>query len=263
MKEDEKSDEFIQKIGSVFSEINKLNEKELQLLSLLVDDVINQQLQDIAQIESLLDRLFELVLFETGQDVYSKLLDYLATFNPSLAHRIQEHDDELLGKYDYIIEEAKLLSQDIHAGQTDKAGIDYFSGHLTAVGEAGHTWKDKVVGYLHDAAEDTDYTVVQIVNMLQTRCSNKILQEHLVEIEEALNLLDYSMALNREEYIVRIKNSVIATRVKLNDLRHNMDISRIPKPTDKDFERLKRYKKEYRTILEYLGPVYWEWDDSD
>ena len=99
--------------------------------------------------------------------------------------------------------------------------------------------------------------------VVQTRCNNKIVQPHLSEIRDALNLLNSETATSREEYISRIKNSRIATRVKLNDLTHNMDISRIPEPTAKDMERLKRYKKEYRTILEYLGPVNWEWNNSD
>ena len=35
----------------------------------------------------------------------------------------------------------------------------------------------------------------------------------------------------------------------MNDLESNMDISRIPNPTEKDFERLERYKKEYNFLL--------------
>lgn len=263
MNKNKEFDELIQKMGSVFGEINKLNEKELELLTPHVDKIINTQLQDISQIESLLDRLFELVLFETGEDTYNRLLEYLSTFNLSLAQQIQENDNDFLGKYDHLVEEARLLAQHIHMGQKDKAGVDYFSGHLTTVGESGCTWKDKIVGYLHDAAEDTEYSVEQIMEMIQTKCNGEIMEPHFSEIREALNLLNSKTATSREEYISRIKNSKIATRVKLNDLTHNMDISRIPEPTAKDLERLKRYKKEYRTILEYLGPVSWDWDDSD
>jgi hypothetical protein len=75
-------------------------------------------------------------------------------------------------------------------------------------------------------------------------------------------LLNSNTASSREEYIARIKESFIATKVKLNDLRHNMDISRISNPTDKDMERTKRYRREYRKILEYLGSVAWEWDED-
>lgn len=205
-----------------------------------------------------MDSIFELVLFEMGEELYLKLLNYLESIDSTLSNDIREGNDELLGKYDDIIEEAKKLAKEIHKGQFDKAGIDYFSCHLSIVGDSGCTWKDKIVGYLHDAAEDTQYYVEQILEILQTRCNNKIVEPHLSEIRDALNLLNKQTAKTREEYISRIKNSRIATRVKLNDLTHNMDISRIPEPTAKDIERLKRYKKEYRTILEYLGPMNWE-----
>lgn len=263
MKNDKQYGDMILKIGSAFEEITKINDRELYLLTPLVDEVIKEQSQDISRVESLLYRLSDLVLFETGEDIFNKLLDYLSTFNLPLAQEIKENNDELLGRYDQLVEEAKSLAQTIHAGQTDKAGIDYFSGHLTAVGESGCNWKDKIVGYLHDVAEDTEYPVEQVLTMLQTKCNNEITDLHLSEIRDALNLLNSQTAKTREEYISRIKNSRIATRVKLNDLTHNMDISRISEPTAKDMERLKRYKKEYRTILEYLGPVNWEWNNSD
>lgn len=37
--------------------------------------------------------------------------------------------------------------------------------------------------------------------------------------------------------------------MKLNDLRNNLDISRIPQPTSKDLERIERYKAEYGELL--------------
>lgn len=116
---------------------------------------------------------------------------------------------------------------------------------------------------MYHVAEDTEYSVDEIMNMLQLKCNNEITELHLSKIKEALDLLNSKTASSREDYISRIKRSRVATRVKLNDLRHNMDISRIPYPNAKDIERLKRYKKEYRTILENLGPVSWALDDSD
>ena len=83
------------------------------------------------------------------------------------------------------------------------------------------------------------------------------------KIETALNLLNSTTALSREEYIARIKDSHLATKVKLNDFRHNMDLSRIPDPAPKDRDRLKRYKKEYEQVLGYLGAVDWEEEVED
>lgn len=42
---------------------------------------------------------------------------------------------------------------------------------------------------------------------------------------------------------------MLPLRVKLNDLRNNLDISRIPQPTSKDLERNERYKVEYGELL--------------
>lgn len=42
---------------------------------------------------------------------------------------------------------------------------------------------------------------------------------------------------------------MLPLRVKLNDLRNNLDISRIPQPTSKDLERIERYKAEYGELL--------------
>ena len=72
------------------------------------------------------------------------------------------------------------------------------------------------------------------------------------EIHEALTLLNARTASTMEEYIAKIKESFIATKVKLNDLKHNMDMSRISNPTDGDTERTKRYRREYRQVLEYF-----------
>jgi hypothetical protein len=47
---------------------------------------------------------------------------------------------------------------------------------------------------------------------------------------------------------MRVKSCKVATAVKLADLRHNMDSSRIPNPIEKDFKRL----KEYKIVKEYL-----------
>ena len=38
---------------------------------------------------------------------------------------------------------------------SEKAGVDYFEGHLCMVASMGTTWQEQVVGYLHDASEDT------------------------------------------------------------------------------------------------------------
>lgn len=75
------------------------------------------------------------------------------------------------------------------------------------------------------------------------------------EIKTALTLLNHNPATSREEYISCISSNFLALKVKLNDLRNNMDITRLPEPTEKDYARIERYKKEYKTLIEVLDDI--------
>lgn len=64
--------------------------------------------------------------------------------------------------------------------------------------------------------------------------------------------MDFRTTTNRETYIERFRGHRLAIKVKLNDLQHNMDITRILHPTDKDLAKMERYKKEYYLLLKIL-----------
>ena len=146
---------------------------------------------------------------------------------------------------------AAALARQLHKGQVDKAGVDYFSGHLTIVAKMGQTWQEQVVGYLHDASEDTSNTVDEVLNLLEEKLGTPLSAAEREELTVALRLLNHHFAPDRETYIHRIKDNPLATAVKLHDLTHNMDLSRLPNPTEKDYERVARYKKEY----DYLNKI--------
>ena len=75
------------------------------------------------------------------------------------------------------------------------------------------------------------------------------------EMGEALAILNHHTAPDREEYINRFGENQLALKVKLNDMRNNMDISRIPSATPIDYERLERYKSENKVLLDMLPPI--------
>ena len=72
--------------------------------------------------------------------------------------------------------------------------------------------------------------------------------EERTEIQQALCLLNHHTAPDRASYIRRIAQHKLARAVKLNDLTHNMDIHRLPAPTEKDYLRLARYREDYNYL---------------
>jgi len=245
---------FVDSLLPMIKELQKLQKQQLKQLEPVVKHAITSNDRDKKQLCRLADTLSDMVNFSgVGERLYNELLDYIATFKPETAKWYREHDKEMAGVYEPLTEAAAEMAKSYHKGQTDKAGVDYFEGHLSFVGNEGFGWKEQIVGFLHDVAEDTPHTVEEVMQTLKTKSNGVLSEEDAREIETALQLLNSNTAASREEYIMRIKNSDLATRVKLNDLKHNMDISRLPNPTQKDLDRLARYKKEYEQVLGYFN----------
>ena len=135
-----------------------------------------------------------------------------------------------------MIAAARLIAKLAHKGQKDKAGIDYFT-HPEAVAAMLETPEEKVVGYLHDTVEDTDVTVEEIRTVFGD------------EIADAVALMTHADGVPYMDYVKEIGKNPLARKVKLADLTHNMDISRIPNPTQKDYDRI---EKKYKPAYEYL-----------
>ena len=55
-----------------------------------------------------------------------------------------------------------------------------------------------------------------------------------------------------DKFIQRVIKNKTALSVKLNDLRDNMDITRINKLTDSDLKRLNKYLKAYRQLMDKI-----------
>lgn len=135
-----------------------------------------------------------------------------------------------------MIAAAKLIAKLAHKGQKDKAGLDYFT-HPEAVAAMLETPEEKIVGYLHDIVEDTDVTVEEIRSVFGN------------EIADAVALMTHADGVPYMDYVKEIGKNPLARKVKLADLTHNMDISRIPNPTQKDYDRI---EKKYKPAYEYL-----------
>ena len=132
---------------------------------------------------------------------------------------------------------AMNIAYNAHMGQKDKSGIPYIF-HPIHLAETMETEEECIVALLHDVVEDTDVTFEE----LQKECSSRII--------EALKLLTHDKSVPYDEYILNLKENQIAKKVKLADLRHNSDKTRLEHLTPRDIMRNKKYEKAIKTLLE-------------
>lgn len=135
------------------------------------------------------------------------------------------------------VERARKIAERAHAGQTDKAGRPYIE-HPAFVAAHVQGAQAKAAAWLHDVVEDTSVTLQDLQDAGMAP-----------EVVEAVRLLTHDKAVPYLDYVRALKDNPIARQVKLADLAHNSDLSRIPHPTQQDHDRLEKYRRA-REILE-------------
>ncbi len=125
-----------------------------------------------------------------------------------------------------------------HEGATDKYGSPYIN-HVTRVMNMRQNDNERIVGVLHDVIEDTHWTFED----LEKEGFSKEIIDALKCITKTSDVEDY------EEFINRVKINPLAIKVKLNDLRDNMDIRRMPEVLESDLKRLNKYLKAYNELI--------------
>ena len=138
-----------------------------------------------------------------------------------------------------ILDRAKAIATSAHEGQVDKAGKPYID-HPIRVMNMGKTVEEKIAGVLHDVVEDSDWTF----EMLEKEGIPKDVMDALRCVTKLSEDEDY------DHFIERVKTNPLAVKVKLNDLKDNMDITRLGEVTEKDLARLNKYIRAYRQLTE-------------
>ncbi|MCC2327166.1 HD domain-containing protein [Bacillus wiedmannii] len=138
----------------------------------------------------------------------------------------------------YYIEIAHEIAKTAHAGQVDKAGIDYIK-HPETVASFVNTAEEKATAYLHDVLEDTEITANDLLSAG--------IPHNVVEAVQVLTKEKYTPYF---EYLSKVKENSLACTVKLADLKHNSDRSRLARITVKDLKRLEKYRKAIQFLEE-------------
>jgi (p)ppGpp synthase/HD superfamily hydrolase len=101
--------------------------------------------------------------------------------------------------------------------------------------------EEMICAVLHDVIEDTDITIDYLKN-----------EGFSEEILSALDALTRRHNETYDEFIERIITNRLACEIKLADLKDNMNLSRIENPSQKDYERIKKYNKAADKIINAL-----------
>ena len=139
--------------------------------------------------------------------------------------------------YTELTKKAMQLAYNAHHGAYDKGGMPYFH-HPLHLAEQMTTEEEAAAALLHDVIEDTDITAEELISHGIPLC-----------VVEAVVLLTKPLDDNYFDYVRHVAENPIAKKVKLADLMHNSDISRISDITEADLARLKKYKKALEILM--------------
>lgn len=133
--------------------------------------------------------------------------------------------------YTEMTKKALKLCFEAHKNQIDKSGMPYVF-HPFHLAEQMETEDTVITALLHDVVEDTDYTIDDLKEMG--------FSENVIS---ALKLLLHDPGIPYMDYVKKIKENPVAKAVKLKDLAHNSDLTRLDYVDDTARKRIKKYQR--------------------
>ena len=133
--------------------------------------------------------------------------------------------------YTELTKKALVLCFEAHKDQVDKSGLPYVF-HPFHLAEQMTDELSTVAALLHDVVEDTPYTLPDLREMGFPE-----------EVLDALALLTHDDDTPYLDYVARLKENPIARAVKLADLRHNSDLTRLDFVDARALERVEKYRR--------------------
>jgi (p)ppGpp synthase/HD superfamily hydrolase len=144
-----------------------------------------------------------------------------------------------------LLTKAIRIASEIHEGQVDKSGSPYILHPLHVMSQFTDI-NDKIVAVLHDAIEDAG------LNDVPARLETEGFPDELIT---DIKILTHKRGTPYEVYIDILSRYPRARRIKLADLKHNMDVSRLNPPlSEKDLQRVIKYGMAYNFLLWVLNP---------
>ena len=152
-----------------------------------------------------------------------------------------------------LLEKAKSIAKEAHFGMTDKGGNDYYL-HLERVMNNLDTDVEKIVGILHDLVEDTDWT---FDDLRREGFGDQV----LIPLDNVTRRNNE----NYDEFLWRALQHPVSRKMKIEDVKDNLDLSRLKEIKKEDKRRAKKYQKALEILTtnnyEYVKTVdgHYKW----
>ena len=125
-----------------------------------------------------------------------------------------------------------------HKDQVDKTGLPYVF-HPFHLAEQMDDEISTVCALLHDVVEDSEMTFSELSGMGFPE-----------EVIDVLKLLTHDTSVPYMDYVREIKKNSTATKVKLADLKHNSDLTRLDEIDEWAIKRNEKYKEAQKILSE-------------
>ena len=143
--------------------------------------------------------------------------------------------------YTELTKKAMKLCFEAHKDQTDKSGLPYVF-HPFHLAEQMPDEITTAVALLHDVAEDAHITPDALAET-----------GFPPAVTEAVDRLTRREGVPYLAYVAAVKSDPVAKTVKLADLRHNSDLTRLDAVTKEDLRRVEKYRQAM-VLLESPDP---------
>ncbi len=140
--------------------------------------------------------------------------------------------------YTDLTKKAMKIAFEAHKEQKDKSGLPYIY-HPIHLAEQMEDEVTTCVALLHDVVEDTEITFEDLIK-----------EGFTDEIISALKLMTHDDSVPYMDYVAMLKYNPIARTVKLADLRHNSDPTRLDVIDEKAQKRNEKYQKAIRLLMD-------------
>lgn len=146
--------------------------------------------------------------------------------------------------YTELTKKAMNFAYQAHDGQIGKDGVPYFIHSFLVAEKVSAEYPNEeliAAALLHDVIEDTGVTLEELS------------EEFPSSVVTTVDVLTRRENESYDDYISRVSQNVMAMKIKLADIEHNSDLTRLDKVDDADIKRIRKYKRATAELLCHLG----------